>query len=60
MRLPSQRNYADDYQKIQNTVTLDESKSRIETEKYPSLDAVRQDFKLRTVLQEREEVQHEG
>ena len=60
MRLPSQRNYADDYQKIQNTVTLDESKSRIETEKYPSLDAVRQDFKLQTVLQECEEVQHEG
>ena len=59
MRLPSQRNYADDYQKIQNTVALDENKSRIETEKYPSLDAVRQDFKLQTVLQEREEVQHE-
>lgn len=46
MRLPSKRQYADYYQQIQNPIALDEIKSRIETGKYPSLDAVRQDLEL--------------
>lgn len=46
LRLPSKRQYADYYQQIQNPVALDEIKSRIETGKYPDLDAVRQDLEL--------------
>jgi len=46
MRLPSKRNYVDYYQQIRNPVALDEIMSRIETKKYPSLDAVRQDLEL--------------
>jgi len=46
MRLPSKRQYADYYQQIQNPIALDEIKSRIETGKYPNLEAVRQDLEL--------------
>lgn len=46
LRLPSKRQYADYYQQIQNPIALDEIKSRIETGKYPNLDAVRQDLEL--------------
>ena len=46
MRLPSKRQYADYYQQIQSPIALDEIRSRIETGKYPDLDAVRQDLEL--------------
>ena len=46
LRLPSKRQYADYYQQIQNPIALDEIKSRIESEKYPNLDAARQDLEL--------------
>ena len=46
MRLPSGRHYVDYYQQIQNPVTLDEIKSRKETEKYASIDAVREGLGL--------------
>jgi len=46
LRLPSKRLYADYYQQIQNPIALDEIKSRLETGKYPDLDAVRQDLEL--------------
>jgi chromatin structure-remodeling complex subunit RSC4 len=46
LRLPSKRQYADYFQQIQNPIALDEIKSRIESGKYPNLDAVRLDLEL--------------
>ncbi|KAG6337064.1 hypothetical protein ID866_2017 [Astraeus odoratus] len=46
MRLPSKRNYADYYVVIAQPICLDDIKKKIEDNRYPSLDEVRQDFEL--------------
>lgn len=46
MRLPSKRHYPDYYNFITQPICLDDIKKKIDEDKYPSLDEVRQDFEL--------------
>lgn len=44
MRLPSKRQYGDYYNLIRRPISLDEIKAQLDSNAYPSIDGVKQDF----------------